>query len=66
MSFSIAQTLKRSALVGVGGVRPTALNTQRTNPLQTAPEHPVPQAKRALVNRKPDRSGLLAKVDIYA
>jgi hypothetical protein len=66
MSFSIEQTLKPSALVGRAGPRPVAIDTTRKNPLETAPEHPTPQAKTALVNRKPDTPGLLPKVDVTA
>ena len=66
MSFSIEQTLKPSALVGVGGVRPVAVDTSRMNVLQTVGEHPTPQAKQAMATSKPDSRGLVSKVDFVA
>jgi hypothetical protein len=66
MSFSVEQTLKPSPLVGRAGPRPVAVDTTRKSVLQTVGEHPIPQAKLALVNRRPDVRGLLAKVDFVA
>jgi hypothetical protein len=66
MGFSIEQTLKPSALVGVGGVRPVAVDTSRKNIVQTVGEHPTPQAKKVLQNDRPDTRGLVSKVDFVA
>lgn len=63
MSFSVEQTIRPSALVGRAGPRRPVIDTTRQNILQTAPEHPTPQAKTVLVNRRPDSRGLVCKVD---
>jgi hypothetical protein len=63
MSFSVEQTIKPSALVGRAGAKRAVVDTTRKNVVETAPEHPTPQAKIALVNSKPDSRGLVAKVD---
>ena len=65
MGFSIAQTVKSSALVGRGGVRPVAVDTGRRNQVASN-ESPPPQATKALVDRKPDTRGLVAKIDVVA
>jgi hypothetical protein len=66
MGFSIEQTLKASALEGVGGVRPVAVDTSRKNILRGAEEFPTPQAKKVLVDDRPDSRGLTGKVDVVA
>jgi len=65
MSFSIAQTVKSSALVGRGGVRPVAVDTSRRNQVATN-ESPPPQATKALADRRPDTRGLVAKINVVA
>jgi hypothetical protein len=66
MAFSVEATLAPSALVGVGGVKPVAVDTSRKNTVQTAPEHPQPQAKSALARDSSDARGLVSKVDFVA
>ena len=66
MGFSIEQTLKPSSLTGRAGPKPTSIDITRKREIVTAGEHPTPQAKLALVNRRPDAAGLLRKVDFVA
>ena len=69
MPFSVEATLKPSALVGRGGVRPVAVDTSRKNTVdtvETVPEQPQPQAETARSRDRPGSLGPVAKVDLVA
>jgi hypothetical protein len=67
MGIDVKELTKPSVLTYRSGVRPTAIKPSRRSvqPSDTG-ESPVPQAKTALVNTKPDVPGLVAKVDRVA
>jgi hypothetical protein len=64
--MDVAALTRPSILALRSGVRPTAVNPQRRSITQSSGPPPIPQAKLALVDTKPDVRGLAANVNKIA
>jgi len=64
--MDVAALTRPSVLAQRSGVKPTAVNPQRRSITESTGAPPVPQAKVALVDTKPDVRGLAASVNTVA
>lgn len=64
--MDVAALTRPSVLAQRSGVKPTAITPERRSITQTSGPPPVPQAKVALVNTRPDVRGLAASVNKVA
>jgi hypothetical protein len=64
--MDVTALTRPSVLAQRSGVKPTAVNPQRRSITESSGPPPVPQAKIALVNTRPDTRGLAANVNKVA
>lgn len=64
--MDVAVLTRPSVLAQRSGVKPTAVNPQRRSITQSSGPPPVPQAKLALIDARPDVRGLAANLNKVA